>query len=174
VRRRGERLQRYAHIGTGNYNAATAHVYTDFGLLTSDPTITADLQGLFNELTGSSRAPTGEFQRLLIAPTFMLHRFLELIEREAEHARAGRGGRIRVNGPEDGEPVLGLLVDGRVSPRDHRTRFPRRVKDGQVFGFPEPQVTHGMRRDAKGVTDPTRKIRRQLGINPEGHPTTTG
>ena len=58
VRRRGDRLQRYAHIGTGNYNAATAHVYTDFGLLTSDPTITADLQALFNELTGSSRPPS--------------------------------------------------------------------------------------------------------------------
>ncbi|MBI2074176.1 MAG: polyphosphate kinase 1, partial [Gemmatimonadetes bacterium] len=110
VRRRGERLQRYAHIGTGNYNAATAHVYTDFGLLTSDPTISADLQALFNELTGSSRAPVGEFQRLLVAPTFMLRRFLELIEREAAHARAGRGGHIRVklNGLADTEVIEAL------------------------------------------------------------------
>jgi len=110
VRRRGDRLQRYAHIGTGNYNAATAHVYTDFGLLTSDPTITADLQALFNELTGSSRTPAGEFHRLIVAPTFMLRRFLELIEREAAHARAGRGGHIRVklNGLADTEVLEAL------------------------------------------------------------------
>ncbi len=110
VRRRGERLQRYAHIGTGNYNAVTAHVYTDFGLLTSDPTITGDLQALFNELTGSSRTPGGEFHRLLVAPTFMLLRFLELIEREAAHARAGRGGHIRtkLNGLADTEVIEAL------------------------------------------------------------------
>jgi len=110
VRRRGERLRRYAHIGTGNYNAATAHVYTDFGLLTSDPTITADLQALFNELTGSSRAPAGEYQRLLVAPTFMLRRFLEMIQREAALARAGCGGHIRakLNGLADTEVIEAL------------------------------------------------------------------
>ncbi len=110
VRRRGERLQRYAHIGTGNYNAATARMYTDLGLLTSDPVITADLQALFNELTGSSRPPAGEFQRLLVAPSYMLRRFLELIEREAGHARAGRGGHIRakLNGLADTEIIEAL------------------------------------------------------------------
>ena len=110
VRRRGERLQRYAHIGTGNYNASTAHVYTDFGLLTSDPSITADLQALFNELTGSARAPAGEFHQLIVAPTYMLRRFLELIEREAAHARSGRGGHLRVklNGLADTEVIEAL------------------------------------------------------------------
>jgi polyphosphate kinase len=110
VRRRGERQQRYAHIGTGNYHAAAAHVYTDLGLLTADPVITADLQALFNELTGSARVPAGEFQRLLVAPTFMLRRFLELIEREAGHARAGRAGHIRakLNGLADTEIIQAL------------------------------------------------------------------
>lgn len=110
VRRQGERLRRYAHIGTGNYHAATARVYTDLGLLTSDPVITAELQALFNELTGSSRAPAGEFQRLLVAPTFMLRRFLELIEREIAHARAGRGGHVRakLNGLADSEIMEAL------------------------------------------------------------------
>ena len=110
VRRQGERLRRYAHLGTGNYNAGTARVYTDFGLLTADPVITADLQTLFNELTGSSRAPAGEFQRLLVAPTYMLRRFLELIERETAHARAGRGGQIRakLNGLADTEVIEAL------------------------------------------------------------------
>lgn len=110
VRRRGERLQRYAHIGTGNYHAATSHVYTDLGLLTADPVVTGDLQALFNELTGSTRAPAGEFQRLLVSPTFMLRRFLELIERETALARAGRGGHIRakLNGLADTEIIEAL------------------------------------------------------------------
>ena len=110
VRRQGDRLRRYAHIGTGNYNAATARVYADFGLLTADPAITTDLQTLFNELTGSSRAPAGEYQRLLVAPTYMLRRFLELIERETAHARAGRGGHIRakLNGLADTEIMEAL------------------------------------------------------------------
>ncbi len=110
VRRQGDRLRCYAHIGTGNYNAGTARVYTDLGLLTADPAITADLQTLFNELTGSSRAPAGEFRRLLVAPTYMLSRFLELIERETAHARAGRGGHIRakLNGLADTEVIEAL------------------------------------------------------------------
>jgi polyphosphate kinase len=72
--------------------------------------ITADLQALFNELTGSARAPAGEFQRLLVAPTFMLRRFLELIERETAHARAGRAGHIRakLNGLADTEIIEAL------------------------------------------------------------------
>jgi polyphosphate kinase len=110
VRRQGERLRLYGHIGTGNYNAGTARVYVDLGLLTSDQTITTDLQMLFNELTGSSRAPAGDFQRLLVAPTYMLGRFLALIERETAHARAGIGGHIRakLNGLADSEVIEAL------------------------------------------------------------------
>ena len=110
VRRRGGRIRRYAHVGTGNYNPDTARVYSDLGLFTAEEDLGADLNALFNELTGSSRPPQAEFRRLLVAPTNMLRRFLDLIEREAEHARAGRGGRIRVklNGLADG-PVIAAL-----------------------------------------------------------------
>ena len=97
VVRRGadNRVRRYAHIGSGNYNPATALVYTDVGLFTADPRITADLHALFNELTGSSHAPQVRLQHLLVAPTDLLDRLLALIEREAAHARAGRPARIR-------------------------------------------------------------------------------
>jgi len=94
-RTRDGRVRRYAHIGTGNYNAATALVYTDAGLFTADPRITADAHTLFNELTGSSYAPQVNLPHLLVAPTDMLERILALIDREAEHARAGRPARIR-------------------------------------------------------------------------------
>lgn len=110
IRRTGDRTRRYAHVGSGNYNPDTARLYTDLGLFTADEEITADLHSLFNELTGSSRAPRAAFRRLLVAPTNMLDRFLALIAREAEHARAGRGGRIRakLNGLADCS-VIGAL-----------------------------------------------------------------
>jgi polyphosphate kinase len=110
IRQTGGRTRRYAHLGSGNYNADTARLYTDLGLFTADEGITAELHGLFNELTGSSRAPRAAFRRLLVAPTNMLDRFLALIAREAEHARAGRGGRIRakLNGLADCS-VIGAL-----------------------------------------------------------------
>jgi polyphosphate kinase len=99
----GGRVRRYAHIGTGNYNPYTAQVYTDLGLFTADPRITDDVHALFNELTGSSRAPRARLRHLLVAPAGLLDGLLALIERETEHARAGRGGRIRakLNGLAD-------------------------------------------------------------------------
>ena len=98
VVRRGEdgRARRYAHIGTGNYNPATALVYTDLGLFTADPRITADVHALFNELTGSSHGPRGSLPHLLVAPSDLLERLLGLIDREAEHARAGKPGGARI------------------------------------------------------------------------------
>src|SRR5438034_10250186 len=82
----------YVHIGTGNYNAATAAIYTDVGLLSADPELGADLNDLFNELSGSSRPPQTAFRRILVSPTYLANRTVELIDREAAHARAG-GGR---------------------------------------------------------------------------------
>jgi len=115
VVRRGEaggRVRRYAHIGTGNYNPDTARVYTDLGLFTADPRITGDVHALFNELTGSSRAPRARLRHLLVAPAELLDRLLALIEREAAHARAGRGsgGRIRakLNGLADAAVIQAL------------------------------------------------------------------
>jgi polyphosphate kinase len=90
VRREAGGLRRYLHLATGNYNTVTAGIYTDMGLLTCDPAMASDATELFNTLTGYS---TQRFYRsLLVAPGSMRDRIEALIEREIEHARAGRGG----------------------------------------------------------------------------------
>jgi polyphosphate kinase len=101
VRQEQGGIRSYAHIGTGNYNSKTARIYEDLGLLTCDPGITEDLIGLFNYMTGRSRQT--EYQKLLVAPVVMKRRFIELIEREAALAKAGKGGRIiaKMNQIED-------------------------------------------------------------------------
>lgn len=107
VRRAGEALKRYAHIGTGNYNASTARQYTDLDLLTTNGDLCTDVGVLFNELTGSSRPPAADFRKLIVAPTYMLQTFQELIARETEQAEAGGQGYIRakLNGLSDGEVI---------------------------------------------------------------------
>jgi polyphosphate kinase len=92
VRREGSGLRRYVHIGTGNYNHKTARIYVDLGLLTCRPEIGADVTDLFNVLTGLSRQRA--FRRILVAPHSLRSRFLDLVEREVGHVRAGRPGRI--------------------------------------------------------------------------------
>jgi len=92
VRREGNEIRRYVHIGTGNYNPRTARLYTDFGLFSCDQALGEDLTDLFNELTGFG-VPE-HFRKLIVAPRGMRERFLELIRREADHARAGRPARI--------------------------------------------------------------------------------
>ena len=92
VRREGDTMRRYLHLGTGNYHPRTARLYTDFGLFTADPELGADLTDLFNVLTGFA-APQN-YRRLITAPRGMRERFLAMIRREAEHARAGAPARI--------------------------------------------------------------------------------
>jgi polyphosphate kinase len=101
VRREGDGLRSYAHIGTGNYHVKTARMYTDYGLFTCDPSITRDVVNLFHHLTGYSRAP--QFEHLLVAPLNMRDRFIGLIDREIEHAKGGRPARIvaKMNQLED-------------------------------------------------------------------------
>ncbi len=94
VRDEPDGLRRYAHVGTGNYNPKTARQYEDIGLLTSDPIITEDIAELFNHLSGFSRR-TG-YRKLLVAPQTARGGIIARIEREAEHQRAGRHGRIRL------------------------------------------------------------------------------
>jgi polyphosphate kinase len=108
VRREGERLRCYTHIGTGNYNPLTSKLYTDLGLLTCDPEIASDVVKLFNLLTGYLHRP--EFDRLLVAPINMKARVRELIRREVAHQGAGRGGRIvaKMNGLEDPDVIEDL------------------------------------------------------------------
>jgi polyphosphate kinase len=92
IRREASGLRRYVHVGTGNYNPRTARQYVDLGLLTSRPELGADATDLFNVLTGYSRQQS--FRRLLIAPLTLRRRLLELIERETEHALAGKQASI--------------------------------------------------------------------------------
>ncbi len=110
VRREGDALRRYVHVGTGNYNAATARVYTDLGLFSADPDLAADVNDLFNQLTGSSHAPSGAFRRLHVAPAGLLPWLLETIDAEAARARAGETARIRakLNGVADVQVVQAL------------------------------------------------------------------
>jgi polyphosphate kinase len=92
VRREAESLRRYVHVGTGNYNPATARIYTDLGLFTADEQIGADASELFNYLTGFSKQT--EYRRLLVAPVNLRERVTALIEREVEHHKNGRPARI--------------------------------------------------------------------------------
>ncbi|KAA9129846.1 polyphosphate kinase 1 [Marinihelvus fidelis] len=92
VRRERRKIRRYVHLGTGNYHSGTAKLYTDFGLLTCHQEITEDVQNLFQQLSGLGRVI--ELKRLLNSP-FTLHPgLMDMIAREAEHARAGRPARI--------------------------------------------------------------------------------
>jgi polyphosphate kinase len=108
VRREGEGLRRYVHIGTGNYNPTTARIYTDLGLLSCRRELGADVADLFNMLTGASRQRA--FRRLIVAPINLRSRIVELIDREIEHARAGRvaGIVIKVNGIVDPASIEAL------------------------------------------------------------------
>ena len=92
VRHEGDQIRRYVHLGTGNYNPTTAHLYTDVGLLTSDDDIGADVTDLFNFLTGYS-AKT-DYRKLLVAPINMRTRLEEMIRREMHHQAASGNGRI--------------------------------------------------------------------------------
>src|SRR5271165_6051643 len=84
--------RRYAHLGTGNYNANTARIYSDLSLLTADPEITAAVHDVFSFLTAYAEHPG--YGPLLVAPLYLAEKCMSLIEREAEHARAGRPARI--------------------------------------------------------------------------------
>jgi polyphosphate kinase len=110
VRKEAGGLRSYAHIGTGNYHVRTARTYTDVGLLTCDPTLIADVVNLFHHLTGRSKAPI--FSALLVAPSCMRPRFLDLIAREIEHVRTGRPARIiaKMNQLED-PAMMSALCD---------------------------------------------------------------
>ena len=101
IRREGDALRRYAHIGTGNYNGVTARLYEDLGLFTDDEAITADVADLFNHMTGFGRPQ--EFRKLLVAPFNLRSRLIDHIRACAEAAAAGRPAwvRIKVNALTD-------------------------------------------------------------------------
>jgi polyphosphate kinase len=92
VRREGDRLNRYVHIASGNYNPTTSCTYTDVGMFTADHEIGADATEFFNYLTGCSRQT--EYRKLLVAPVSLREKVSALIDREIEHQRAGQSGHI--------------------------------------------------------------------------------
>ena len=94
VRREGDELRRYVHIGTGNYHATTARMYEDVGLFTADPEITADVADLFNYVTGFGRP--NAFRKLLVAPFGLRKQLVELIREVADAAANGKHARIRI------------------------------------------------------------------------------
>jgi len=94
VRREGDELRRYVHIGTGNYHATTARIYEDIGLFTADPDITADVADLFNFVTGFGRPR--KFRKILVAPFHLRKRLVDHIREVAEAAAAGKHARIRI------------------------------------------------------------------------------
>lgn len=108
VRKEPDGLRSYVHIGTGNYHVRTARLYADVGLLTCDPQLTHDVVWLFHYLTGHSDSP--DCKSLLVAPTSMRARFLELVRREIEIAHGGGKGRIiaKMNQLEDPEMIEAL------------------------------------------------------------------
>jgi polyphosphate kinase len=110
VRREGERLRQYVHVGTGNYNVRSGRQYTDLSLFSAREELVADVADLFNALTGSSRSPGGLSRGALVAPHQLLPAILELIDGEVAHARAGRPASIavKVNGLSDSEVVHAL------------------------------------------------------------------
>jgi polyphosphate kinase len=94
VRREGDVLRRYVHIGTGNYHAATARLYEDVGIFTADEEIAADVADLFNYITGFGRPR--RFRKLLVAPFTLRSRLVEEIRAVAAAAREGGHARIRL------------------------------------------------------------------------------
>jgi polyphosphate kinase len=103
VRREGQGVRHYVHIGTGNYHAKTARLYEDLGLFTCDGRLAADVAELFNSLTGAARTP--EYRRVVVAPDHMRKWFLDEVERTIEAKRSGQDARIVLK--------MNALVDAR-------------------------------------------------------------
>ena len=114
VRREKDKMRRYVHIGTGNYNPKTARLYTDLGLFSCREELGADLTDVFNFLTGYSRQKS--YREIMVAPVNMRDRFLELIKREIENVQNGFSGRIvaKMNALVDPQIISALYEASRA------------------------------------------------------------
>src|SRR5262249_25938729 len=110
VRREKDKLRRYVHLSTGNYNPSTARIYTDLALLTANKEIGEDVTSLFNLLTGYSAPP--KWNRLVVAPLGLHESVLGLIGSEGAHARAGRKAQIvaKMNALVDVDVIAALYA----------------------------------------------------------------
>ncbi len=164
VRDDGDRLRRYVHIGTGNYNAKTARVYEDIGVLTCAPDIGDDAAQLFNHLTGYSRSD--DYQNLLVAPRDLRRQLVDLIEHEASFGPDGHI-TLKCNSIADDELIetlyaasaagtrIDLIVRGICCLRagvDHmsenirvRSIIGRYLEHSRVYRFGHGNVVHGER-----------------------------
>lgn len=142
VRREEERIRRYLHLATGNYNAVTAMLYEDVGMFTADEDIGADASDLFNYLTGYSTQKI--YRKLLVAPLNLRQRMEELIDREIEHQRQGRCGSMIMK--------MNSLVDPRMI---------RKLYQASQAGVKIDLIIRGMcclRPGLKGVSENIRVI----------------
>ncbi|MDY7232658.1 polyphosphate kinase 1 [Hyalangium rubrum] len=117
VRREGNGIRRYVHLGTGNYNPTTARQYTDLSLFTTRQEIAEDVTALFNMLTGYSTAP--QWKRLAVAPMGLQEKVLSLIQREVDKAKKGEPARIvaKMNSLVDPSVIRALYVASQVGVR---------------------------------------------------------
>lgn len=142
VRREGDRVRRYVHIGTGNYNPATARLYTDMGLFTCRDDLTEDVADLFNHLTGFGRPPS--YRAALVAPVHLRDGIIEEIERVAAAHRPGAPGRVVMK--------MNSLIDGPVIQAIYRASRAGVPVDLIVRGIA------GLRPGVPGVSDNVRVI----------------
>jgi len=139
-------VRRYAHLGTGNYNPVTARFYTDISLLTSNPEVTGAVQRVFNYLTAETESDS--YGPLMVAPLTLADRLVSLVEREAEHAKAGRPAAIvaKMNGLLDRRTVealyaasqagveIDLIVRGMCSLRPGVKGLSERIRVRSIVG----------------------------------------
>jgi polyphosphate kinase len=114
VRRDTDRIRYYVHLGTGNYHPRTARIYTDFSFLTTNPELTEEVSIVFNTLTGLAGYPG--LKKLMVAPFDLKQRLIGLIERERDHALAGKPARIvaKLNSLVDQEVIEKLYEASRA------------------------------------------------------------
>lgn len=114
VRREKDCIRRYMHLGTGNYNATTSRIYTDFGMFTCDKDIGEDIAHLFNFLTGYARID--QYNKLLVAPVTLRKLMLEKIEREIRHHMEHGGGHLifKMNALVDRDCIAALYRASRA------------------------------------------------------------
>jgi polyphosphate kinase len=117
VRRGPQGIERYVHMGTGNYNDKTARIYTDFGLMTADRAIGEDASSFFNALTGFGDPP--RMKKLSMAPTTLRERFVRLVQREQRRAEEGQPAEIRIkmNSLVDEEMIRALYDASKAGVR---------------------------------------------------------
>ena len=141
ARREGRRVREYVHIGTGNYHPKTARLYTDFGIVTADPDVGADVAEMFNFLTGYGRPAV--YRKVLVSPTTMRERIVEEIERTVAAHEAGEEARIclKMNSLVDAGCIQALYAASQAGVRVDLIRFTLFCLTGLMIGIASVLLT---------------------------------